>query len=75
MRKLEKTFANCGCMLRCIAVPLTGGSFHAQVEIMRYEDEALLVTKAFVPPEAFRSSTQAIECTRAWSVDWVRQNC
>jgi hypothetical protein len=74
MRKLEKTFANCGCMLRCVAVPLTGNCFHAKVEIIRYEDQALLVTKTFVSPAPFRSSTEAIECARAWSVNWVRQN-
>lgn len=74
MRKLEKTYANCGCLIRCIAIPLTDGGFFAEVEIMRYEDQALLVGKTIVSSVPLESSSEAIECARAWSVNWVRQN-
>jgi hypothetical protein len=74
MHKFEKTFANCGCLLRCIAVPIPGSGFQAQVEIIRYEDQALLQAKTLTPDEPFRSSAEAIDSARAWSVSWVRQN-
>ncbi len=74
MRKSEKTFANSGCLLRCIAVPLTDGGFHAQVEITRYEDKALLAARTFVANNPFQSRIEAIEWARAWSVNWVRKN-
>jgi hypothetical protein len=74
MDKLEKTFANCGCLLHCIAVPLTGGGFQAQVKVIRYEDKALLAERRLLPDEPFQSSAEAIESARAWSVSWVRRN-
>ena len=74
MRKLEKTFANCGCLLRCMAVPLTGGGFHAQVEIVQYGTNNLLVEKHIVDSIPLPSVNDAIECARDWSVNWVRQN-
>lgn len=74
MPKLEKTFANCGCLLRCIAVPVTNTSFQAQVEIVRYWDKKLLVSKTIVSSLPLHSASEAIECARAWSVNWVRQN-
>ena len=74
MRKLEKTYANCGCLLRRIAIPLTNGGFLAEVEIMRYEDKALFVCKNIVSSVPLESSSEAIECARAWSVNRVRQN-
>jgi hypothetical protein len=49
MRKLEKTFANYGCVLRCIAVPLTGNYFHPKVEIIRKRDSSLSITHKFCP--------------------------
>jgi hypothetical protein len=74
MRKLEKTFANCGCLLRCMAVPLTGGGgFHAQVEIVQYGTNKLLVEKRIVASIPLPSVNDAIECARDWSMNWVRQ--
>jgi len=45
MHKLEKTFANCGHLLRCVAAPLPTGSFQAQVEVVRYADNVTVLEK------------------------------
>ncbi|MFS0754627.1 hypothetical protein ABC383_08010 [Noviherbaspirillum sp. 1P10PC] len=74
MIKGEKTFANQGYLLRCIAVPLPDGSFHASVQITRYADRADMGTTEFTPEVPFASRAAAIEHARAWSVEWVRNN-
>jgi hypothetical protein len=74
MHKFEKTFANCGCLLRCIAVPGTDGGFQARAEIIRYEDKALLEARTLISEEPYRNAAEAIDSARAWSVNWVRQN-
>lgn len=74
MSKLEKTFANFGCLLRCIAVPLSNGGFDAQVEIVQYKDNKLLLQKTLITTKVFNTCEEAIEYARAWSVSWVRQN-
>jgi hypothetical protein len=73
IRRLEKTFANRGCLLHCIALPLTGGGFHAQVEIVRYDDNEVLVDKTIVSLDRLQNAKEAIECARAWSVSWINQ--
>lgn len=72
MKKLEQTFPNYGCLLRCIAMPLPHGGFRPMVEVTRYRDQKFLVAETFsrVPP--FITSVEAIEYARAWSVEWVR---
>jgi hypothetical protein len=72
--KAEKTFANQGYLLRCIAVPLQDGRFHASVQITRYADRADMGTTHFTPEVPFQSRAAAIEHARAWSVEWVRNN-
>jgi hypothetical protein len=70
----EKTFANQGYLLRCIAVPLEKGGFHAEVQITRYSDKADMGTTRFTPEVAYSTRAIAIEHARAWSVDWVKNN-
>lgn len=72
MIKAEKTFANQGYLLRCMAVLLEDGCFHARVQITRYADRADMGTTDFTPEVPFQSRAAAIEHARAWSVEWVR---
>ena len=74
MIKAEKIFANQGYLLRCVAVPLEKGGFHAEVQIIRYRDKADLGTTLFRPEVAYSTRAIAIEHARAWSVDWVKNN-
>ena len=72
MIKAEKIFANQGYVLRCVAVPVNEGRFHASVQIIRYADRADMGTTHFTPEVAFSTRAAAIEHARAWSVEWVR---
>lgn len=74
MIKAEKTFANQGYLLRCTAISLEKGGFHAQVEITRYSDKADMGTTRFTPEVAYSTRAIAIEHARAWSVNWVKIN-
>jgi hypothetical protein len=74
VNKAEKTFANQGYLLRCIAMPLQDGCFHARVEITRYEDQVDMGATAFTPEVPFADPADAIEHARAWGVEWVRNN-
>jgi len=72
--KSEKTFANQGYLLRCVAIPLENGGFHAQVQITRYSDKSDMGTTSFTPEVAYSTRAIAIEHARAWSVAWVDNN-
>jgi len=72
--KAEKTFANQGYILRCIAVSLQDGGFHAKAEITRYEDQMDMGGAVFAPEVPFPGRAAAIEHARAWAVEWVRNN-
>ncbi len=72
MIKAEKIFANQGYLLECCAVPLDDGSFHAQVQITRYRDQADMGLTRFTPELSYSTRATAIEHARAWSVDWVK---
>ena len=74
MIKAEKIFANQGYLLRCTAIPLEQGGYHAQVQITRYSDKADMGTTLFAPEVAYSTRAIAIEHARAWSVDWVKHN-
>ena len=74
MIKAEKIFANQGYLLRCIAIPLEQGGYHAQVQITRYSDKTDMGTTRFTPEVAYSTRAIAIEHARAWSVDWVKHN-
>ena len=72
MIKAEKIFANQGYLLQCDALPLGDGSFHAQVQITRYRDQADMGLTRLTPELAYATRAVAIEHARAWSVDWVK---
>jgi len=72
--KAEKTFANQGYLLRCTAIALEKGGYHAQVQITRYSDKADMGTTRFTPEVAYSTRAIAIEHARAWSVEWVKNN-
>lgn len=72
MKKLEKIFANHGCLLRCIAEPLVNGGFRPKAEITRFCDKKLLTTETFDRIPSFITGAEAIEHGRAWAVQWVR---
>ena len=74
MIKAEKTFANQGYLLRCTAIPLASGGFHAEVQITRYHDKADRGTTRFTPEVSYSSRAIAIEHARAWSGEWVKNN-
>ncbi|MET0962507.1 MAG: hypothetical protein ABWY05_06760 [Noviherbaspirillum sp.] len=74
MIKAEKIFANQGYVLQCCAVPLDDGSFHAEVQITRYRDQADMGLTRFSPEPAYATRAIAIEQARAWSVNWVEHH-
>ncbi len=74
MIKAEKTFANQGYLLRCTAIPVEKGGFHAEAHITRYSDKADMGTTRFAPEVAYSTRAIAIEHARAWSVEWVKSN-